>query len=139
MILSKNYDIIYDIMFSDMISHAISYKQLLNTFLALFSYDITSDILYISYEFAHEIWITRCHTWYRVRYIPLISVLRNIIAIRYHMFYDISAYVMVPGRRTGTGSSWGARRQALLRPHHYQSTGDSSLSLTTQASTSCLQ
>jgi hypothetical protein len=43
---------------------------------------------------------------------PLISVLRDIIAIRYHMFYDISAYVMVPGRRAGAG--WG--RQAPGAP-----------------------
>ncbi len=50
---------------------------------------------------------------------PLISVLRDIMAIRHHIFYDISAYVMVPVRRDGTGSSWGAaRRQALLQPHH---------------------
>ena len=47
---------------------------------------------------------------------PLISVLRDIIAIRYHIFYDISAYVMVtcaagrcwlgaPGARCSTSSS----------------------------------
>ncbi len=46
----------------------------------------------------------------------MISVLRDIIAIRYHIFYDISAYVMVPaaagwrelgapGARCSTGSS----------------------------------
>jgi hypothetical protein len=37
---------------------------------------------------------------------PLISVLRDII--QYQIFYDISAYVMVPARRAGAG--WG--RQA---------------------------
>jgi len=98
-----------------------------------------ADIIYISYVIAYDISITRYHTCYCVWYMPLISVLRDIIAIRYHIFYDISAYVMVPVRRDGTGSSWGARRQALLRPRHYQSTGDSSLSLTTQVSTSWSQ
>jgi hypothetical protein len=40
-----------------------------------------------------------------IRYMPLMSVLRDIIAIRYQIFYDISAYVMVPVRRAGAG--WG--------------------------------
>ena len=54
---------------------------------------------------------------------PLISVLRDIIAIWYHMFCDISAYVMVPGRwaaaASGTGSSWGARRSGLATEPKY--------------------
>ena len=44
---------------------------------------------------------------------PLISVLSDISGIRYHIFYDISAYVMVvPARRAGAG--WG--RQAPGAP-----------------------
>ena len=37
------------------------------------------------------------------------------------MFYDISAYVMVPGRwaASGTGSSWGARRSGLATEPKY--------------------
>ena len=61
---------------------------------------------------SHDISITRYHTCYCVWYMPLISVLRDIIAIRYHIFYDISAYVMVPARRAGAG--WG--RQAPGAP-----------------------
>ena len=71
-----------------------------------------ADIIYISYVFAYDISITRYHTCYCVWYMPLISVLRDIIAIRYHIFYDISAYVMVPARRAGAG--WG--RQAPGAP-----------------------
>ena len=43
------------------------------------------------------------------------------IAIWYHIFYDISAYVMVPGRwaASGTGSSWGARRSGLATEPKY--------------------
>ena len=46
---------------------------------------------------------------------PLISVLSDISGILYHIFYDISAYVMVvPAQRAG--ASWGgARRQVLQR------------------------
>ena len=98
----KNYDIILNI-----ISNIIP-----DPFLALFSWHIMDDIIYIFYEFVHDIIITGYHTCYCVWYMPMISLLRDIIAIRYHMFYDITAYVMVPARRAGAG--WG--RQAPGAP-----------------------
>ena len=113
--LSCANDIIPKTMILRMISYFVHWYHVWyhkNNYKSLSCAIFMADIIYISYVIAYDISITRYHTCYCVWYMPLISVLRDIIAIRYHIFYDISAYVMVPARRAGAG--WG--RQAPGAP-----------------------
>jgi len=124
----QNHDIIYDIIAYPFLARMILYQKvwyhtwyhiwywkncdiilniisniIADPFLALFSYDIIYDVIYISYDFVHDVIITWNHNWYCLWFVPLISLLREFIAIRYHIFCDISAHVMVPARRAGAG------------------------------------
>ena len=93
----------------------IIYNIIADPFLALFSWCFVYDIIYISYDFVHDVIITWNHTWNCLWYMPLISLLREFIAIRYHIFCDISAHVMVPARRATWSSPSSFKFTGTLR------------------------
>ena len=89
---------------------------------------ISYMILQKSYVFCHDIRYLWYYSWYHGTFhmkSPMISVTYDIDAVWYHTFrdiivyimatgLDILAYIMVPGRRDGTG--WGRHAPAAPPP-----------------------
>ena len=133
---TKNYDIAYDIIYSAFLAlYDIVKKPWYHIWYHSLWYDIRYDItktiikslscaILLWFRLLYHIHFIRFCLWYQNyvispiisytfhTFLPMISVLRDIYAIWYHRFDDISAYVMVPARRDGAG--WG--RQAPGAP-----------------------